>query len=82
MYGRFSKNCHTRDKKLKFDHLLKHPYEKAGMSVKIIIRNKFNDINMLSNILKYYDRLNVWHRLCSKYIQKFYEGGEVSKGIE
>jgi threonyl-tRNA synthetase len=32
-------------------------------------RNIYNNIKVLNNILKYYDRFTIWHKLCSNNLK-------------
>jgi hypothetical protein len=41
------------------------------MFTKIRTRNNSNNIKVLNNILKYYDRFTIWHKLCSNKLKNF-----------
>ena len=51
------------------------------MFTKIRTRNNSNNVKVLNNIQKYYDKFTIWHKLCSNKLKNFEKEVKVKEKI-
>jgi hypothetical protein len=51
------------------------------MFTEIRTRNNSNNVKVLNDILKYYDKFTIWHKLCSNKLKNFEKEVKVKEKI-